>query len=76
RVIVEGLQKAPPGAVVNTVPFKPAAKPGDSAQVPANASPPAKTSDTAPAKTSAPAEMNPPPKTESIKPAEQPAKAK
>ena len=76
RVIVEGLQKAPPGAVVNTVPFKPAAKPGDSAQVPANASPPAKTSDTAPAKTSAPAEMNPPPKTESIKPADQPAKAK
>lgn len=76
RVIVEGLQKAPPGATVNPVPFKPTTKPGDSAETPANAAAPAKVSDTAPAKTNAPAQANPPAKTESVKPAEQPAKAK
>lgn len=74
RVIVEGVQKAPPGATVNPVPYKPAAKPGDNAAAPpkTDTAAPAKTNAAAPAKTDAAA----PAKAESQKPAEQPAKAK
>ena len=87
RVIVEGLQKAPPGAVVNPVPYKPAVKPDGAAAgntpapqaapaAPQTPGKPAGAADTSkPAQAAKPAPQAPA-KTENSKPAPEAAKAR